>query len=78
MAVFALIVLAGEMFAPAFVGSLLAPGFDAPTQQLTVTLTRIMLAQPLILAVATVATALLNSRNQFFLTAIWVAAATSR
>lgn len=72
LAVFALIVLAGEMFAPAFVGSLLAPGFDAPTQQLTVTLTRIMLAQPLILAVATVATALLNSRNQFFLTAISV------
>ena len=72
LAVFALVVLLGEALAPAFVGSLLAPGFDAPTQQLTVTLTRIMLAQPLILAVATVVTALLNSRNQFFLTAISV------
>jgi putative peptidoglycan lipid II flippase len=72
LAVFALIVLLGQIFAPAFVSSLLAPGFDSPTSQLTVTLTRIMLIQPLILAAGSVATAVLNSRNQFLLTALSV------
>lgn len=70
LAVFALIVLLGEIFAPAFVTGILAPGFDAPTSQLTVSLTRIMLLQPLILAISSVATAVLNSRNQFLLTAL--------
>ena len=70
MAVFALVVLAGEFFAPAFVRGLLAPGFDPPTSQLTVQLTRIMLIQPMILAIGSVATAVLNSRNQFVPTAL--------
>jgi len=73
LAVFAAVVLLGELFTPAFVSNLLAPGFDAETSRLTVALTRIMLAQPLILAVGSVATAVLNSRNQFLLTAISVA-----
>ncbi len=73
LAVFAAIVIAGELFTPAFVRGVLAPGFDAETSALTVQLTRIMLIQPLILAVGSVATALLNSRNQFFLTALSVA-----
>ena len=64
------IVVAGEIFAPAFVHHILAPGFDAETSHLTITLTRIMLAQPLILAAGSVATAVLNSRRQFLLTAI--------
>jgi len=51
LAVFAVVVLAGEVLAPAFVHGLLAPGFAAGTSQLTVTLTRLMLLQPLILAV---------------------------
>jgi putative peptidoglycan lipid II flippase len=72
LAVFALLVLAGELFAPAFVSYLLAPGFDTATSQLTVRLTQVMLAQPLILAVGSVATAVLNSRNQFFPTALSV------
>jgi putative peptidoglycan lipid II flippase len=72
LAFFALIVLIGEIFTPAFVNGLLAPGFDADTGQLTVTLTRVMLIQPLILAAASVATAVLNSRNQFLLTALSV------
>lgn len=72
LAVFALLTLIGEMFAPAFVRNLLAPGFDAATSRLTVTLTRIMLVQPLILAAGSVATAVLNSRNQFVLTALAV------
>jgi putative peptidoglycan lipid II flippase len=73
LAVFALVVLIGELFTPAFVSYLLAPGFDAPTSRLTVALTRVMLLQPLILAVGSVATAVLNSRNQFVLTALSVA-----
>jgi putative peptidoglycan lipid II flippase len=72
LAVFALVVLAGELFAPAFVNRVLAPGFDAQTSTLTVQLTRVMLLQPLILAVGSVATAVLNSRNQFFPTALSV------
>ncbi len=64
------IVVAGEFFTPAFVHYVLAPGFDAQTSHLTITLTRIMLAQPLILAAGSVATAVLNSRRQFLLTAI--------
>jgi putative peptidoglycan lipid II flippase len=72
LAVFALVVVVGQILAPAFVTRLLAPGFDAETSALTVTLTRIMLFQPLILAVGSVATAVLNSRNQFVLTALSV------
>jgi putative peptidoglycan lipid II flippase len=73
MAAFAVVVVIGVIFAPLFVERLLAPGFDAETSRQTVTLTRIMLAQPLILAVGSVATAILNSRNQFLLTALSVA-----
>lgn len=70
LAFFALVVLVVEFFTPTFVTRLLAPGFDAETSQLTVTLTRIMLIQPLILAAGSVATAVLNSRNQFLLTGL--------
>jgi putative peptidoglycan lipid II flippase len=72
LAVFAVIVVLGELLAPAFVTRLLAPGFDAETSDLTVSLTRIMLLQPLILAIGSVATAVLNSRNQFLFTALSV------
>ena len=67
----AVIVIVG-LFTPFFVENLLAPGFDAATSRLTVTLTRIMLAQPLVLAVGSVATAVLNSRNRFLPTALSV------
>ncbi len=73
LAAFALVVLVGELVTPAFVTHLLAPGFDAATARLTVTLTRIMLVQLLILAVGSVATAVLNSHNQFLLTGLSVA-----
>jgi putative peptidoglycan lipid II flippase len=72
LAVFALAVFVGEVAAPVFVNGVLAPGFDGETSDLTVNLTRVMLAQPLILAVGSVATAVLNSRNQFLLTALSV------
>ncbi len=72
LAAFAVIVVVSEVFTPALVNNVLAPGFDDETSELTVTLTRIMLAQPLILAVGSVATAVLNSKNQFLLTALSV------
>src|SRR5919106_3181698 len=56
LAVFAFLVLVGELFAPAFVTSVLAPGFDQDTSELASSLTRVMLIQPLILAVGSVAT----------------------
>ena len=70
LSVFALLILAVEIFTPALVTRVLAPGFDAETASLTVTLTRIMLIQPLILLLGSVATAVLNSRNQFLLTGL--------
>lgn len=73
LATFTVVVALGEIVAPAFVTHLLAPGFDPATSSLTVTLTRLMLVQPVILAAGSVATAVLNSRNQFFLTALSVA-----
>ncbi|HWQ13181.1 MAG TPA: murein biosynthesis integral membrane protein MurJ [Roseiflexaceae bacterium] len=73
MAAFAALVLLAEVLAPVFVRNVLAPGFDEPTAALTVSLTRLMLIQPLILAVGSVATAVLNSRNQFALTALSIA-----
>src|SRR5688572_8037465 len=68
LSVFALLIIAVEIFTPTLVTRLLAPGFDAETSDLTVTLTRIMLIQPMILLLGSVATAVLNSRNQFLLT----------
>ncbi len=70
LAFFAVVVLALEVFTPFFVQTILAPGFDQPTSQLTITLTRVMLLQPLILSLASVATAVLNGRNQFLLTGL--------
>jgi putative peptidoglycan lipid II flippase len=71
--VFAIVVIVGELLAPLFVTTLLAPGFDPATSRLTVDLTRVMLLQPLILAAGSVATAVLNSRSRFVLTAFSVA-----
>src|SRR5581483_8891836 len=65
-----LVLLLGELGAPGLVATAIAPGFDDATSQLTAVLTRVMLVQPLILIVASVAIALQNSRNQFALGAI--------
>jgi putative peptidoglycan lipid II flippase len=73
LALFVLIVIVGELAAPVFVSHVLAPGFDTRTSTLTVSLTRLMLIQPLILVAGSVVIALLNSRNQFLLTAASVA-----
>jgi putative peptidoglycan lipid II flippase len=73
VAFFAVVVAIGELLAPAFVSHVLAPGFDARTAHLATNLTRLMLLQPLILAGGSVAIAILNSRNQFLLTAASIA-----
>jgi putative peptidoglycan lipid II flippase len=72
IAVFALLIIAVELFTPVLVSGVLAPGFDAETSALTAKLTRIMLIQPVILLLGSVATAVLNSRNQFLLTGLSV------
>ncbi len=74
LAVFVLVVVFSEALAPIFVRYLLAPGFDAETSRLAIQLTRLMLVQPVILVIGSVATAMRNSRNQFFSTALSVAA----
>ena len=68
-----LVLLAGEFFAPAFVAHFLVPGYSAPVQELTTSLTRVMLVQPLILGLGTVATAVLSSKRQFLLPALSIA-----
>ena len=67
------LVLLGEIFAPAFVNNLLVPGYPASEQALTTTLTRILLLQPLILGLSTIATAVLTSKHQFVLPALSIA-----
>lgn len=65
-----LLVLVGELFAPAFVSNWLVPGYPLATRELTTNLTRIMLIQPLLLGLGTVITAALNSKRQFLLPAL--------
>lgn len=70
LAAVAVLTLLGIVFAPWLVRTLLAPGFDEPTAELTTRLTRILLFQPLMLAAGSVAVATLNSRARFFLPAL--------
>lgn len=67
------IILVGEAGAPLFVARLLVPGFDEPTTHLTVRLTRLLLVQPLVISLASVAMAVLNARSRFLLPAIAIA-----
>ena len=69
-----LIALAGlsllmAIFAPLFV-PIVAPGFDAPTTELTVRMTRIMLLSPVLIGMGAVVTGILNSYQQFTVPAI--------
>jgi len=64
-----LIVLIGfslvmAIFAPVLV-PLLVPGFDVPSTELTVRLTRIMLVSPILLAAGAVASSVLNAEGRF-------------
>jgi putative peptidoglycan lipid II flippase len=69
-----LIALAGlslvmAIFAPIFV-PIVAPGFDAPTTELTIRMTRIMLISPVLIGMGAVVTGILNSYQQFTVPAI--------
>lgn len=65
--------LIGIVVARPFVEHLLAPGFDEPTTDLTVRLTRLLLIHPVIIAAASVAMAVLNARSRFLLPAVGLA-----
>jgi len=67
------LVLIAEFAAPAFVSHWLVPGYSPSEQSLTTSLTRIMLVQPLILGLGTIATAFLSSKRQFLLPALSIA-----
>lgn len=67
------VLLLGEFLAPTFVTHILVPGYSPAEQELTISLTRIMLVQPLILGLGTIATAVLSSKRQFLLPAISIA-----
>ncbi|HLJ33923.1 MAG TPA: murein biosynthesis integral membrane protein MurJ [Ktedonobacteraceae bacterium] len=73
LVVLTLCTLIAEFVAPVFVSHLLVPGYSPATQALTTSLTRIILIQPLILGLGTVASALLNGKRQFLLPAISLA-----
>jgi putative peptidoglycan lipid II flippase len=69
-----LIALAGlsllmAIFAPLLV-PIVAPGFDAPTTELTIRMTRIMLLSPVLIGMGAVVTGILNSYQQFTVPAI--------
>jgi putative peptidoglycan lipid II flippase len=61
------IILLGLLFAPLFVRSFLAPGFDSATSELTIQLTRLMLFEVLLVLTESVLVAQLMSRNRLFL-----------
>ncbi|MBA2265528.1 MAG: murein biosynthesis integral membrane protein MurJ [Chloroflexi bacterium] len=66
LAVFSLVM---AIFAPLFV-PIVAPGFDAPTTELTIRMTRIMLISPVLIGMGAVVTGVLNSYQQFTVPAI--------
>jgi len=66
-------VLVGQFTAPLFVSRLLVPGFDDANTELTIRLTRLLLLHPLIIALASVAMAVLNARSRFLLPAVALA-----
>jgi putative peptidoglycan lipid II flippase len=57
------------IFAPVLV-PIVAPGFDTPTTELTVRMTRVMLISPVLIGMGAVVTGILNSYQQFTVPAI--------
>jgi putative peptidoglycan lipid II flippase len=64
LAALAAVAILFAIFAPSIV-PLLVPGFDEPTTQLTVDLTRLMLLAPIFLAVGSVVSAILQTEDRF-------------
>jgi len=58
------------LFAPALVRILLAPGFDASQQALTVELLRLMLVSPVVFGVSGIVMGILNAHQHFLLPAL--------
>lgn len=75
LVVLVVVILIGELLTPAFVNNILVPGpgFTPHERAITVGLTRIMLIQPLVLALGTIVTSVLNSKRQFLLPALSIA-----
>ena len=65
------------IFAPILV-PIVAPGFDAPTTELTIRMTRVMLVSPVLIGMGAVVTGILNSYQQFTVPAIAPLPTTSR
>jgi len=65
----AVLSLVMAIFAPVFV-PIVAPGFDAPTTELAVRMTRVMLISPVLIGMGAVVTGILNSYQQFTVPAI--------
>lgn len=57
------------VFAPLLV-PIVAPGFDAPTTELTVRMTRVMLLSPVLIGMGAVVSGILNSHQQFTVPAV--------
>jgi putative peptidoglycan lipid II flippase len=57
------------IFAPFFV-PIVAPGFDAPTTELTIRMTRVMLISPVLIGMGAVISGILNTYGQFTVPAI--------
>jgi putative peptidoglycan lipid II flippase len=68
-----LFILIGEFLAPDIVNNFVVPGYSPSDRALTVSLTRIMLLQPLILGLGTIITSILNGKRQFLLPALSIA-----
>jgi len=60
-----LMAIAAPLFVP-----IVAPGFDAPTTELTIRMTRVMLLSPVLIGMGAVVTGILNSYQQFTVPAI--------
>ena len=73
LVILTIFILLAEFLAPTFVARLLVPGYSPSEQALITTLTRILLVQPLILGVGTIATAVLSTKRQFLLPALSIA-----
>jgi putative peptidoglycan lipid II flippase len=67
------LVLIAEFAAPTFVSHWLVPGYTPAEQNLTTSLTRIMLFHTLILGLGTIVTGVLQSKRQFLLPAVSIA-----
>ena len=73
LVILTIMVLISEFMAPTLVSHLLVPGYSSAEQARVTVLTRIMLVQPIMLGMGTIATALFYSKRQFLLPALAIA-----